>query len=147
MKWQEEIQWAVLNANGKSTGQVFAACAYFIWQERNTSFPTEAEKLWTDYKVDYKEVACDIVKSKSRQWNERAEFLLLKPDVRQFWIGYVLYIPYSKLPAIRGCSGLSNLSMQAYKSKKGNERGSAERQHKPIGKEFSEKFYASSIRK
>lgn len=49
MKWQEEIQWAVLNANGeKCKGTMhrasIVACAYFIWHERNTNFPTEAEK-------------------------------------------------------------------------------------------------------
>ncbi|KAH0690028.1 hypothetical protein KY289_017386 [Solanum tuberosum] len=41
MKWQEEIQWAVLNANGKNVKATMyrasiVACAYLIWQDRNT---------------------------------------------------------------------------------------------------------------
>ncbi|MCE5166344.1 hypothetical protein HAX54_017815 [Datura stramonium] len=41
MKWQEEIQWAASNANGKNAKATMYwatidACAYFIWQERNT---------------------------------------------------------------------------------------------------------------
>ncbi|KAH0686595.1 hypothetical protein KY290_018206 [Solanum tuberosum] len=49
MKWQEEIQWAVLNANGKNVKATMyrasiVACAYLIWQEKHKSYPTEAEK-------------------------------------------------------------------------------------------------------